>query len=257
MSSAPLTQPNGRNSLNEIYCIGSQFASQTKGPKQNKTHKKIDDSNEITKKTCSAIFLIRSRNQDETSIPILVATLSVALGNNTHPSRPSVTRSSQRPSNPQQIQRPGQTRYAQCRRRCTCSSGRPMPRCCLQPQQTPQRWNRQSRRRRSRVARRPLQSRPTGCSRQHARGWLHFVAKVGQYLLRVGGAARAYLPVLGQIDLERFGIIFKAQRCHGKEDILTVDSLALLLLTFLGCYIHHVSSLAETMRRDGATYLRW
>lgn len=48
---------------------------------------------------------------------------------------------------------------------------------------------------------------------------------------------RANLAVLGKIDLESFCIVLKTKRCHGKQNIFTVDSLALFLLTFLGSYL--------------------
>lgn len=43
-----------------------------------------------------------------------------------------------------------------------------------------------------------------------------------------------YFTVFGEIDFERFGVIFKAQGCHGKQDILTVDRLPFLMLTLFG-----------------------
>lgn len=46
----------------------------------------------------------------------------------------------------------------------------------------------------------------------------------------------AYFSVLGQIDLERLGVVLETQGRHGKKDILSVDSLSLLLVTLLrGC----------------------
>ena len=48
------------------------------------------------------------------------------------------------------------------------------------------------------------------------------------------GKSRAHLSVAGKIDLEGFGVVLEAERRHGKENILSIDRLPLLLLTFLG-----------------------
>lgn len=62
--------------------------------------------------------------------------------------------------------------------------------------------------------------------------------ELGQYMHLLPIERRmwcAYLSVLGKVDLEGLGIVFKAQRSHGKENIFTVDSLALFLLALLRC----------------------
>jgi hypothetical protein len=43
----------------------------------------------------------------------------------------------------------------------------------------------------------------------------------------------AYLSEFGEVDLERFCIVFKAERDHRVEDILSADRLAFLELAFL------------------------
>ncbi len=49
------------------------------------------------------------------------------------------------------------------------------------------------------------------------------------------GFGGSYFSVLGEIDLERLGVVLKPERRHGEQDILAVDSLPLLLVTLLGC----------------------
>lgn len=46
-----------------------------------------------------------------------------------------------------------------------------------------------------------------------------------------------YFPVFREVDLQGFGVVFESERCHGKEDILPIDSLAFLSLTLLRSYI--------------------
>ena len=45
----------------------------------------------------------------------------------------------------------------------------------------------------------------------------------------------SYLSILGEIDLESFGIVLKAQRVHSKEDVLAIDSFSLFLVAFFRC----------------------
>lgn len=45
-----------------------------------------------------------------------------------------------------------------------------------------------------------------------------------------------YLTVLGEVDLERLGIILKAEGAHGEEDVLTVDRFPLFLMAFFRRY---------------------
>lgn len=46
----------------------------------------------------------------------------------------------------------------------------------------------------------------------------------------------AYLPIARQVDLEGLGVVLEAQRGHGKQNVLAIDCLALLLLAFFGSY---------------------
>jgi len=46
----------------------------------------------------------------------------------------------------------------------------------------------------------------------------------------------SYLPVLGQVDLEHFCIVFESQRLHCPQDILAVDRFTLLELAPITCY---------------------
>ena len=46
---------------------------------------------------------------------------------------------------------------------------------------------------------------------------------------------KTYFAILGKIDLESLGVVLEPKRSHGKQDILPIDRLALLLLTFFGC----------------------
>ena len=43
-----------------------------------------------------------------------------------------------------------------------------------------------------------------------------------------------YFSVFREIDFQRFGVVFKPQRGHGKQDVLTVNRLSFLVLTFFG-----------------------
>jgi hypothetical protein len=47
----------------------------------------------------------------------------------------------------------------------------------------------------------------------------------------------AYFAIPGEVDLESFGVVLEAKRSHGKENILAVDRLALLLLALLGGWV--------------------
>jgi hypothetical protein len=47
------------------------------------------------------------------------------------------------------------------------------------------------------------------------------------------GSDKTHLAILGQIYLERLGIVLEAQRRHGEENVLSIHRLSLLLLTFL------------------------
>lgn len=52
----------------------------------------------------------------------------------------------------------------------------------------------------------------------------------------IGPRATTHLAVLGQVDLERLGIVFEAQRRHGIQDVFAVDRLSLFLMALLrGC----------------------
>ena len=44
----------------------------------------------------------------------------------------------------------------------------------------------------------------------------------------------AYFAVPGKVDLECLGVVLEAKGSHGKENILAIDRLALLLLTLFG-----------------------
>lgn len=44
---------------------------------------------------------------------------------------------------------------------------------------------------------------------------------------------RTYFSILGQINLECFSVVFEAEGCHGKENVLAIDRLAFFLLAFL------------------------
>ena len=45
---------------------------------------------------------------------------------------------------------------------------------------------------------------------------------------------QTHFAIFGEIDLQCFGIVLEPQRSHGKEDVLAIDRLALLLLTLFG-----------------------
>jgi len=59
-----------------------------------------------------------------------------------------------------------------------------------------------------------------------------------------------YLSVPCEVDLQCLSVVLETKRSHGKENILAIDRLALLLLTLLRCctisYISAVSSTTET-----------
>jgi hypothetical protein len=42
-----------------------------------------------------------------------------------------------------------------------------------------------------------------------------------------------HFAILGQIYLQRLGVVLETQRRHGEEDILSIDRLPLLLLALL------------------------
>lgn len=48
------------------------------------------------------------------------------------------------------------------------------------------------------------------------------------------GKGAAYFAVARQIDFQGFGVVLEAKRGHGKEDVLAIDRLALLLLALFG-----------------------
>lgn len=50
------------------------------------------------------------------------------------------------------------------------------------------------------------------------------------------GYVAAYLAIPGEIDLQGFGVVLEAKRSHSKQNVLAVDSLALFLLAFFGCW---------------------
>jgi hypothetical protein len=52
------------------------------------------------------------------------------------------------------------------------------------------------------------------------------------------GKSDAYLSVTCKINLQSFGVVLEAKRRHGKQDIFAIDSLSLLLLTFLRSLIN-------------------
>ncbi len=43
----------------------------------------------------------------------------------------------------------------------------------------------------------------------------------------------SYLAVLGQINLERLGVVLEAERAHREEDVLAVDGFPLFLMALL------------------------
>lgn len=43
-----------------------------------------------------------------------------------------------------------------------------------------------------------------------------------------------YFSVFCEVNFQSLGVILESQRCHGKQYILSIDRLSLLLLTFLG-----------------------
>jgi len=49
----------------------------------------------------------------------------------------------------------------------------------------------------------------------------------------MAGQNSTYLAILGKVNLKSLGVVLKTKRGHRKENILAVDGLALLLLTFL------------------------
>lgn len=42
-----------------------------------------------------------------------------------------------------------------------------------------------------------------------------------------------YFAILAEINLECFGIVLEAKRCHGKKNVFAIDSFALFLLALL------------------------
>jgi hypothetical protein len=48
------------------------------------------------------------------------------------------------------------------------------------------------------------------------------------------GKLAAYLAITRQVDFESFRVVFETKRRHGKENVLAVDRLALLLLALFG-----------------------
>lgn len=48
------------------------------------------------------------------------------------------------------------------------------------------------------------------------------------------GKAKTYFAILGQVDLERLRVVFESERSHRKKNVLSIDRLPLLLLTFFG-----------------------
>jgi hypothetical protein len=88
-----------------------------------------------------------------------------------------------------------------------------------------------------------------GLSVAHHGAWvhgsvIHYPVSVGLVLLLfsyVGKQAldckftgfSTYFAILAEINLECFGIVLEAKRCHGKKDVFTIDSFALFLLTLL------------------------
>lgn len=60
------------------------------------------------------------------------------------------------------------------------------------------------------------------------------VRLVGLFVLCLGMAESPHRPIASQVDLECFGVVFKAERRHCKKNVLAVDRLAFLLLALLG-----------------------
>lgn len=50
----------------------------------------------------------------------------------------------------------------------------------------------------------------------------------------IGVKNDTYLAVFREVNLESLGVVFKAQRCHGKEYVLAVNRFPLFLVAFLG-----------------------
>ena len=47
------------------------------------------------------------------------------------------------------------------------------------------------------------------------------------------GGWGTYLAVLGQVNLERLGVVLEAERAHREEDVLAVDGFPLFLMALL------------------------
>jgi len=46
----------------------------------------------------------------------------------------------------------------------------------------------------------------------------------------MAGSETTYFAGLGEVNLERFGVVLKAERRHREQNIFAVDGLSLLLL---------------------------
>jgi hypothetical protein len=57
--------------------------------------------------------------------------------------------------------------------------------------------------------------------------------------------AWTYLAVLGQIDLEGFGVVLEPQGRHGEKDVFSIDGFALLLVTLFGSYTMGINMAAR------------
>jgi hypothetical protein len=91
------------------------------------------------------------------------------------------------------------------------------------------------------------------------------VTKVNNFLrettmMRVSllGLWETHISVLGQVNLQRLGIVFKAERGHGKEDILAVYCFSFFLVTFFGgCSDRSASPLTIFHTKTWVTHLHW
>lgn len=69
------------------------------------------------------------------------------------------------------------------------------------------------------------------------------------------GVSATYFSVSSQVDLERLAIVLESERGHGEQDILTIDSLTLLLLTLLGCCLEIQYQSRLTLSRGAWKYV--
>ena len=72
------------------------------------------------------------------------------------------------------------------------------------------------------------------------------------------GPDKTHFAILGEVDLQGFGIVLEPQRGHGKQNVLAIDRLSLLLLTLFRRFATDKTSQHQLSSRGGSgAYLRW